>query len=377
MTLRIRLINSRNILFLFLLQAALIFSSCDRELILVAGGFTTNDENGLKIFSFNTRNGSLQLRSEHNVGPSPAYFCFDKSNNMFYMANEVMEFKGEFGGGLTALKYDPLSGAFERKKELLIPWAGPCFISMSDDSTHLFLANYPNGSVVVVSLDEEGIPETVTDTILYVKNEPDASHAHMIMHDPAGDYVYVSDLGLDRIVRYEFDSVNGVLNETMNGITNIPGGSGPRHFAFNKDGSKLYLINELGSTIMVFGLNQDSSPELLQTVPTKKDESIVNNYCADIHIGKNGKFLYGSNRGENSIVVYRIGEDGLLELSGHSSCGGDWPRNFTIDPTGKYLLVGNQKSNEIAVFRLNRKTGLPEGPLTKVEMKMPACLKFY
>lgn len=374
-TFRFRLLIARIIL-IFILPPILLFtSSCEHKFMLLAGGFTSGEEKGLGIFEFNTRKGSLQLISEHDVGPSPAYFCFNKSKNMFYMANEVMKFKGEFGGGLTALKYDPVSASFEKKKELLIPWAGPCYISLSADSTHLFLANYPNGSVVVVSLDELGIPEAVTDTILYVKNKPDASHAHMILSDPAGRYVYVSDLGLDRLVRYEFDKEKGLLTE--NGVVNVPEDSGPRHFAFNEDGSKLYLINELGSTIMVFGIGNSSEPELMQTVPAKKDKSIVKNYCADIHLDKNGKFLYGSNRGENSIVVFRVKKDGLLELSGHSSCGGDWPRNFTIDPSGKYLLVGNQKSNEIAVFRINRKTGLPEGPLTRVGMKTPACLKFY
>lgn len=368
----------RNILIscLFIVFAGILSSGCKKNLTLFAGGFTKGDQKGMSVFEFNPRTGKLDMISEIDAGPSPAYFCFSKGSSMIYALNSVMEFKGEFGGGLTTIKYDPETGKYEKLNELLIPYAGPCYISMSADSGFLFIANYPNGSVAVVKLDNNGIPERVTDTILYVKDEPDRSHAHMILHDPGGKYVYVTDLGLDRIVIYEFDRLKGNLIQKADGIVVIETGSGPRHFAFNNSGKFLYVINEIGSTIKVFSVSDSEGVKPVQTVPTVSKEFNGNNYCADIHIGKDGKYLYGSNRGENSIVVFKISDDGLLKLAGHFDCGGSWPRSFTIDPSGKFLLVGNQKSDNIKVFRLDSSTGLSSGITDSVKISGVSCLKF-
>ncbi len=184
----------------------------------------------------------------------------------------------------------------------------------------------------------------------------------MILGDPAGKKVYVTDLGLDRIIIYDFDKSSGNLNQAENGLVQLPDGIGPRHFVFNANGSNLYVINELGSKMLVFNIKENEEPGLVQILPTTRSDFEGNNYCADIHLSKDGKFLYGSNRGENTIVTYKVETDGTLTLAGHTSCGGDWPRNFVIDPTGKFLLVGNQKSDSITVFRLNKKTGFPIEP---------------
>jgi 6-phosphogluconolactonase len=368
--------NIRQIVFVIMF-IGLALTSCKKEYKLFVGGFTEKEgEKGLSVFSFNGRNGDLKFISESDAGPSPSYFCFSEKNRLFYVLNEVMEFKGQFGGGLTTLKYDDKGDQFEKQNEMLIPYAGPCFISLSADSGYLFIANYPNGSVAVVRLDNNGVPETITDTILYVKEEPDRSHAHMILNDPAGKRVYVTDLGLDRVVAYEFDTKKGKLNQLENGITSLSARSGPRHFTFNHDGTKLYVINELGSTLSVFNIDEKQGLKLIQTLPTKKDDLVENNYCADIHLSSDGKFLYGSNRGENNIVTYKVGNDGLLSLAGHTTCGGDWPRNFVLDPTGRFIVVGNQKSNQISVLRIDKKTGIPSVALDSAAVKMPACLKF-
>jgi 6-phosphogluconolactonase len=355
-----------------------LFTSCKKEYRLFVGGFTQKPgDKGLSVFDFNSRNGKLKLVSESDVGPNPSYFCFSKKNNLFYVLNEVMEFNGQFGGGLTTLKFNDESCQFEKLKEILIPYGGPCFISMSADSGYLFIANYPNGSVAVVRLDGNGIPQAITDTILYVKEEPDASHAHMILHDPGGKHVYVTDLGLDRVVVYNFDTTEGKLAQLENGIAALPKGSGPRHFVFNSGGTMLYVINELGSALTAFKVDEKQGLTLIQTLSTLREGFIGNSYCADIHIGKDGKFLYGSNRGENTIVTFKIGSDGLLTLAGHTSCGGDWPRNFVLESSGRNLLVGNQKSDTVAVFRIDKTTGLPVEPPKRFAVKAPGCLKFY
>jgi 6-phosphogluconolactonase len=138
----------------------------------------------------------------------------------------------------------------------------------------------------------------------------------------------------------------------------------------------MYLINELGSTMMVFDVDSEGGLILKQTLTTLAEDFNGKSYCADVHIGTGGTFLYGSNRGENSIVVFKIGADGQLTLAGRSSCGGSWPRNFVIDPSGEFLLAGNQRSDQFSVFRINKTTGIPEGPLSEGKMRGVACLKF-
>jgi 6-phosphogluconolactonase len=354
----------------------LLFSGCKDESRLLVGGFTKPGQKGMSVIGFNMNNGCIKLISQADVGPNPSYFCFSGKKRLAYVLNEVMDFKGTFGGGLTTFKYDDKTSVFEKKSEMLTPYGGPCFISMSPDSGFLFVASYPNGSIAVIKLGSDGIPQTITDTILFSKSAPDQSHAHMIKSDPSGKKIYVTDLGLDMITVYNFDTVSGKLSLLENETVHLPKGSGPRHFDFNSDGSKMYLINEIGKTIMVFNNDDTEGLKLVQTVPTVREGFISDNFCADIHIGKDGKYLYGSNRGENTIVTFRIEADGTLTLAGHTNCGGDWPRNFTIDPSGKYLLVGNQKSDTIAVFKLNKKSGLPVEHAKQFFSTAPACLKF-
>ena len=365
----------------FLLGTAFIIScflltGCKQEYRLFVGGFAKTGEKGLTVFDFNSRNGDLKLISESDVGLNPAYFCYSGGKKLIYVLNEVMEFNGSFGGGLTTLKYDAKNGVFEKLNEILIPYGGPCYISMSPDSSFLFVANYPNGSVAVVKLDGNGIPETISDTLVYYMSAPKPSHAHMILNDPAGEKVYVTDLGLDRIMEYNFDRNTGKLKWAGNDTLFLPVGSGPRHFTFNTDGSKMYVINELGSKMMVINIDKQEGLKLIQTLPTYRQGFEGNNYCADVHLAKDGKYLYGSNRGENTIVTYKVEQDGTLTLAGHTSCGGNWPRNFVIDPSGKFLLVGNQKSDSVSVFKLNKNTGLPVEPAKRFKVQMPACLKF-
>jgi len=138
----------------------------------------------------------------------------------------------------------------------------------------------------------------------------------------------------------------------------------------------MYVINELSSEMMVFNTDEKEGLILVQTLSTLRKGFTGKSYCAEIQISKDGKFLYGSNRGENTIVTFRIGTDGLLTLAGHTSCGGDWPRYFMIDPSGKFMLIGNQKSDKVSVFKIDESTGLPIEPAKQYDAIAPACMKF-
>lgn len=366
-----------NLFFLTIVFIAAFSYACHGQAIrLFAGQYTESGEKGLFIFDLNREEGTYKLLSESDAGPNPSYFCISKRRGLIYAANEVSQFKGIKGGGVTTLRYDPKVGGLEKINEISVPDGGPCFISLSPAEDFLFLANYTGGSVVVVKLNDKGIPVSIADTIFYEMEEGKVPHAHMIAFNPSGQRVYVTDLGLDRIVIYNFDSGAGRLKQIQNGIVKLPKGSGPRHFVFSSDGSKMYVIGELNSTVSAFRVDGTGELKPIQTVTTLREGFKGQNACADIQIGKNGDYLYGSNRGENTIVIYKIGSDGILSLAGHVSCGGNWPRNFVIDPSGNNLLVGNQKSGNISLFKIDKKTGIPVGPGKDYKMTSPVCLKF-
>lgn len=352
-------------------------TSCNSQPIrLLVGKYTEADEKGLYLLDLNREEGTFKLLSESDAGPNPSYFCISKMHGLIYAANEVTEFKGTKGGAVTTLRYNYKTGEIEKINELIVPNGGPCFIYLSAAEDFLFMANYSGGSVAVIKLDKKGIPISVTDTLIYKGEEGQTSHAHMIAADPEGKRVYVTDLGLDRIVIYNLDAVSGRLRQINNGIVKLTKGAGPRHFVFSSDGTKMYVICEFNSTVSVFNVASNGELTPIQTLSTLDKDFKGESNCADIHIGINGDFLYGSNRGENTIVTFRIGTDGKLILAGRVNCGGNWPRNFVIDPSGEYILVGNQNSGNISLFKIDEKTGIPIGTGKDFRTTSPVCLKF-
>lgn len=369
--------KTRLLMLSFLAMVVFATSGCGENPKFFAGGYAKGEEKGMFVYEMDKKSGAVKLLSQADAGPNPSYFCYSQENKLMYAANEVGMFLGQRGGGLTTLRYSESDATLEKISEMVVPFGGPCYISLSPDKGYLLLANYGSGSVAVVRLNNEGIPETVTDTVRYMVERPFRSNPHMVMSDPLGNHIFVTDLGQDRFVVYEFDAVEGKLALVENGIVAVEKGSGPRHFTFSADGSRMYLINELGSTMMTFSNDHKGNLTHMQTISTRGFDATEQNYPGDTHAGKSGEYIYGSNRGENSIVIYKVADDGTLDLAGHTTCGGDWPRNFVIDPSGGFLLVGNQRSDNIAVFKINKRTGMPEGPVENVVMQAPACLKFY
>lgn len=349
-------------------------SSYSQAVRLFAGRYTETGGNGLFVFDLNRETGTFKLLSEADAGPSPSYFCISRKRDLIYAADEVMTFKGVNGGGVTTMRYNAEKGSLDKVNDLLVPSGGPCFISLSSNEDYLFTANYSSSSIAVVKLDANGIPKQVTDSLTFDVADGKISHPHMIAFDPAGKKVYLTDLGLDRIVIYEFDAAKGQLKQY--GIVNLKKGSGPRHFVFNALGTKMYVICELNSTITVFDVDPKGGLKPVQTLTTLADDFKDENACADIHFGKSEHFIYGSNRGENTIVTFRVEPDGKLTPAGHTGCGGNWPRNFVIDPSGKFMLVANQKSGNIMLFKIDQKTGLPSETSKDYKLDAAVCLKF-
>jgi 6-phosphogluconolactonase len=368
---------------MLIIAATIIMSitGCSRKTRLVTGSFSENGENGINIFDFNSNSGTMALVSSFNAGPNPSYLCISGKDKLIYAINEVSEFNGTKGGGITTISYDNDFENLRKEGEMAVPNGGPCYISLSPDNRFLLVANYGGGSVAVVKLGENGIPVAVTDTIIYsdtilYRNARKVSHAHMVGFDPAGEKVYVTDLGLDMIMIYTLDRSSGKLIPYIEKGVSLAPYTGPRHFVFNSTGTMMYVMCELSSAVSVFSVGGPLGLQEVQTISSVSEAFTGKNSGADIHTGSSGRFLYVTNRGENSIATFKIEDNGLLTLSGHTSCGGNWPRNFAIDPEGKFLLAANQRSGNIVVYTINPSTGLPADSIQNVLIKAPACIKF-
>jgi 6-phosphogluconolactonase len=223
--------------------------------------------------------------------------------------------------------------------------------------------------VSLVRLNSSGIPERVSDVIFYGEK----SHPHMTLYNERTQIYYVSDLGLDRIHRLRLDTTIGKLMTEDVPYLECPKGSGPRHMLIDKNSSNLYVINELNSTVSVFNILSDTT-DIRQTVSTLPEGFREKSFCADIHFSSNGKKIYGSNRGDNSIVTFKVGAGGRLSLVEHQNCGGDWPRNFAVSPSGKYIIVANQRSNEVSVLPVG--SNQAGDSLPGLKFNAPACVRF-
>lgn len=366
-------------LFMFALVVIVTSSNiCESDYkLFLKGKCSVTDKIELSLFDFIHKGEKFNLLVESEKTSSPPYFCISEKKGLIYSLIKKEKLDSSRGDAIITLKYDKESNIIEKINEFEVSREGGCYISLSKTEDFLFTANYSGGFISVIKLDDKGIPAIITDTVLFKKEGAKVSHPHMISPNPAGNRIYVTDLGLDRIVSYDFDSTTGKLLQISNGIFRFPNGTGPRHFVFNSDGTKMYTINELNSTMSVFNVNANGELTLIQTISTLRADFTGKSYCADVHMGMNGEFIYGSNRGENSIVTFKIGIDGKLTLAGHINCGGDWPRNFVINPSGKYIFVGNERSGNISFFKIDKKTGLPIEPGKNYEILAPVCLKVF
>ena len=289
-------------------------------------------------------------------------------------------------GSVTALKLNADGSKAEKVKEVFLHNGGPCYVSLTPEEDFLLLAHYGAGGISVVRLDGNGLPSEVTDTIIFREEGIRSARGHMATTSPDGKKVYLTTLSLDKVMIFDLDKRTGKLTQT--GYGQLPEGAGPRHFTFNHDGSKMYVINELALSMTVFNVGSNGSLTEIQTISTlpQGESRAEGQSTADVHLSKCGNYLYGSNRGHNTIVTFKVANDGRLSLVGHTSCGGNHPRNFTLDPTGKYLLVANtnagrpvpdlQDPENITLFTIDKKTGLPILPGVTYIARQPSCLKF-
>ncbi len=352
----------------------LVLSSCAEKVTpegtttLFVGTYTEGDSEGIYSLQFNPETGTLDSMELKAQLPNPSFLAISGDKSHLYAVQETADFDS-VGGGITAFAIDN-----NQLKVLNSKGSGgahPCHVALSENG-QLAVSNYTGGNLSIYDLLEDGslgIQQLIDHNIL---DSTKTSHAHMAIFKK--NSLFVSDLGLDAVKQYAHGSV--VWEPAAQHSIDLPVSAGPRHLTFNTDGSFLYVINELNATITVFQKDEAGNYLAIQTESTVAANWEGAKSCADIHLSPDGRFLYGSNRGENTIVIFEVDQlTGKIRLLGRESVRGDWPRNFTLSPDGNHLLVANQYSNNITVFKRDLESGMLEYS-TEIKMPNPVCLVF-
>lgn len=341
---------------------------------LLVGAYTDETNKGIHKFLFNPADGSIENKGIVVESINPSYLEMSKDRQFIYSVNEtkpghVSSFKwNDNRTQLTLVSSQPSEGDH------------PCFIELNNNENLLAVANYSSGNIVVYNVDKNGAISPQPQNKQHkgsgpVKPNQESARAHCSKFDANGKFLYVADLGIDQIIAYPI-SETGILGEQQTALT-LDKGDGPRHFIFHPTKDIVFIINELSGSIVSATINHKTGMfERIDKQSTLPPDYKGRNACADIHITSNGKFLYGSNRGHNSIAIFSVADDGKLTSLGTQSVEGDWPRNFTLSPDEKFMLVANKNTNDITVFSVDAETGLLTFTGHKVSIGKPVNLVF-
>ncbi|MEX1239881.1 MAG: lactonase family protein [Cyclobacteriaceae bacterium] len=345
---------------------------------LLVGTYTNESKtNGIHVYTFNTATGEFKEKSKALNVNNPSFLTISKDKKHVYAVSE-----GGQGKGISAFSFNASSGELTFLNSTSAGGNGPCYINVDDKKTTVFTGNYGGGSLSATRVNSDG---SLSEDIQVIQHEggsvkegrQDKPHVHAVVLSPDNRYLLVPDLGTDKVNVYRFEPGNAKpLAPASPPFAGVNPGGGPRHLTFHPNGKYAYLILEMEGAIAAFDY-KDGKLETKQTITMLTPGFNGKVGAADIHVSPDGKFLYGSNRGEaNEIVTYAIDKNGILTYAGRQSSLIDTPRNFAIDPAGNFLLVGNQNSNDIVIFKRDKKTGLLTDSGKRIQVDKPVCLKF-
>lgn len=337
---------------------------------------------GIYVFRVNPSSGALEPCDIMKEVVNPSFLALNPEKCFLYAVNETKEYKGEPTGTVSSFSVDPEEGEFEPLNERPTRGADPCHVTVDKTGSYVFVANFGNGSVSVYPVMEDGSLGEFAEFVQHQGSGAEPSrqegpHAHSVTLNQTNRYAYVSDLGVDKVMIYRFDPKNGKLRPKDGQHFEAKPGAGPRHFKFHPNNRYAYLINELDSTLVAFSYDEENGALTeIQTVSTLPEDFKGKSTCAEVQVSPSGRYVYGSNRGHDSIVIYRFDpRTGELSYVAHESSQGKTPRHFSIDPTARFLLVANQDSNTIVTFRVDQKSGELEDTGQVTDVPTPTCVK--
>ncbi len=355
-------------------------TSPNQSLRLYVGTYTRGNSEGIYQLAFDPDTGALQ-QVDVTPAENPSFLATDPAQRWLYAVNELPGNRGDATGQVTAYRIAPTTGKLTPINTRPTHGTIPCYVSVDATGSAALVANYGSGSVAAYPIGVDGALGESSSVCQHTGKGADprrqeGPHAHSIVPDPANRFVLAADLGIDEIRLYRLNAVAATLMPHDPAGLAVEPGSGPRHLAFSHDGRFLYAINELGNTVMAFAYDANKGALThLQTIDALPADWEGTSYCADLHLHPSGRWLYGSNRGHDSIVGYAVDSvTGRLSLRGHWASGGTFPRNFAITPSGRHLLVANQNSDNIVVYAINADSGTLERTGVELHIGAPVCL---
>lgn len=354
-----------------------------QENYLLIGTYTSGKSEGIYVYKFDSKTGDAKSVSSIKAS-NPSYLAVSPNQKYVYAVNENADStKYTVTGHIAAYSFNKATGTLSFINKQESGGKHPCYVAIDKTGKWVFAGNYSSGSVAVLPVKTNGSLDSAKQTIQHegrsvVEGRQDDAHVHATVFGKDNKTLYVPDLGIDKVMLYNFNNKTGKLTEASLPYTISEPGAGPRHFDIHPNGKFGYLMEELNGTVNVFEIFKDGSMESIQTVsalPREYDGPIGS---ADIHVSPDGKFLYASNRGEsNSIGIFKINQQsGMLLWVDAQSTLGKTPRNFNFDPTGNFLLVANQNSDEIVIFKRDKETGLLEDTGKRISVPNPVCIKW-
>ena len=377
----------RHLLQLLTLSAALALmttSQAAQKMLVFIGTYTGENSKGIYAFEFSLSDGSLKPLGLAAETPSPSFLAIHPNKEFLYAVNELGEFQDEKAGSVSAFAIEGGSGKLRHLNTKTSRGAHPCHIVIDAAGKHALVANYSGGNLAVLPIAADGSLQNPSSFIQHSgssvnQQRQGAPHAHSINLDKANNFAIGADLGLDKLLIYNFDSTTGELTPNNPPFATLEPGAGPRHFAFHPDGVHAYVINELDLTVTAFDYDPAKGVlKAIQTISTlPKGAEGRNLSTAEVQVHPSGKFVYGSNRGHDSIAAFRVDPaTGKLSYLENEPTLGKTPRNFGIDPTGQYLIAANQGSDTLVVFRINQETGNLDPTGMIAQTPRPVCVKF-
>jgi len=368
------------------LTAMTITQNAHANDLLVYFGTYTNQgstSKGIYFSHLDTKTGKLSAPELAAETVNPSFLVLHPNRKYLYAVNEVGQYKGKASGYVTAYAIDAKSGKLKELNQQPTDGTDPCHIEVDNKGKHVLIANYSSGSAIVLPIQADGSLGPRTSFVQHTgtsvnKARQEGPHAHSANLDSSNKHAIIDDLGIDKVMVYKYDGAKGTLTPNDPPSAQIDAGSGPRHFAFHPSEKFAYVINELSSTVVVMTYDAVKGALIpFQTLSTLPTDFAGESFCAELKMHPNGKFLYGSNRGHDSLAIFSVDQEtGRLTAVGYQSTMGKIPRNFDIEPSGKLLLAANQESNSVHTFRIDTETGKLTPTGEYIEIGKPVCVVF-